>query len=108
MLALGTPAHLQTDIGKGGLQRFLGAASHSAHFGGERRVTLGTPDSEAPANMARSTPRRFVRMSVIVSSMGSVTRSFCPYASIGALVPLPSCILRSLDAFRECFGFGSA
>ena len=37
LLALSTPAHLQTDIREGGLQRLLRSAGHFAHLGGERR-----------------------------------------------------------------------
>jgi hypothetical protein len=37
LLPLGTPTHLQADIGEGSLQRFLRPTRHFAHFGGERR-----------------------------------------------------------------------
>jgi hypothetical protein len=43
LLTLSAPAHLQTDIGKGSLQRLLRAAGYFAHFGGKRRRDAENP-----------------------------------------------------------------
>ena len=43
---------------------------------------------------------------VVVYSAGSFLPTLVGLLKANTLVRLPSCVLRSLDAFHECFGFG--